>query len=71
MWKGVLMENKPFETFEIRMWQTTSLSVSILPVCHQSQNICSGTYSQEAQNYAQCFIMIPCYFEEQHWKVLH
>jgi hypothetical protein len=48
MWKGVLMENKPFEAFEIGMWQETSLSMSILPICHQSQNYFAGAYSQEA-----------------------
>jgi len=36
MWEGVHMENKPFETFEIRMWKETSLSVSVLSIHHQS-----------------------------------
>jgi len=36
MWEGVHMENKPFETFEIRMWKETSLPVSILSIHHQS-----------------------------------
>lgn len=69
VWKGVHMENKPFETFEIRVWKETSLSVSILPICDQSQNICSRTHSQKAQEYAKYFVMIPCYFEEQHCDV--
>jgi hypothetical protein len=36
MWEGVHVENKPLETFEIRMWKETSLPVSILSIHNQS-----------------------------------